>query len=111
MIKAEPSEALKANTVFSLGLDNPTYLLSSLQLANFRRKQMYFQNWISKERKALYFINTIILNLNQNSDKNWMIIANVESNHADIIQLIETISNDGTLEYQIKEDINLGTQK
>ena len=34
--KAEPSEALKANIVWSLGLNNPKYLLSSLQLNNFR---------------------------------------------------------------------------
>ena len=33
--KAEPSEALKANLVWSLGFKNPTYLLSSLQLNNF----------------------------------------------------------------------------
>lgn len=108
--KAEPSEALKANTVFSLGLDNPIYLLSSLQLANFRRKQNVHPELDIKGEKGAYFINTTF-NLNQNSDKNWMIIANVNQIHADIIQLIETISNDGTLEYQIKEDINLGTQK
>jgi len=108
--KAEPSEALKANTVFSLGFDNPTYLLSSLQLANFRRNQNVLPELDIKGEKGAYFINTTF-NLNQNSDKNWMIVANVNQNHADIIQLIETISNDGTLEYQIKEDINLGTQK
>ena len=34
--KAEPSEALKANVVWSRGLENPTHLLSSLQLNNFR---------------------------------------------------------------------------
>ena len=37
--KAEPSEALKANVAWSLGLDNPTYLLSSLQIAAFRKNQ------------------------------------------------------------------------
>ena len=108
--KAEPSEALKANTVFSLGLDNPIYLLSSLQLANFRRKQNVHPELDIKGEKGAYFINTTF-NLNQNSDKNWMIIANVNQNHADIVQLIETISNDKTLENQIREDINLGTQK
>jgi len=33
--KAEASEALKANVVWSIGLNNPKYLLSSLQLNNF----------------------------------------------------------------------------
>ena len=36
--KAEPSEALKANVVWSLGLSDPTILLSSLQLNQFRRE-------------------------------------------------------------------------
>ena len=108
--KAEPSEALKANTVFSLGLDNPMYLLSSLQLSNFRRKQSVHPELDIKGEKGAYFINTTF-NLNQNSDKNWMIVANVNQNHADIVQLIETISKDKTLENQIREDINLGTQK
>ena len=34
--KAEPSEALKANVAWSLGLDKPLHLLSSLQLNTFR---------------------------------------------------------------------------
>jgi hypothetical protein len=108
--KAEPSEALKANTVFSLGFDKPLYLLSSLQISNFRRKQNVNLELDIKGEKGAYFINTAF-NLNQNSDKNWMIVANVNQNHADIVQLIETISKDKTLEHQIKEDINLGNQK
>jgi len=108
--KAEPSEALKANTVFSLGLDNSTYLLSSLQLTNFRRKQNVHPELDIKGEKGAYFINTSF-DLNSNSNKSWMIVANVNQNHADIIRLTETISKDATLENQIKEDINLGTQK
>ena len=108
--KAEPSEALKANTVFSLGFDNPTYLLSSLQLANFRRKQNVHPEFDIKGEKGAYFINTSF-DLNSNSNKSWMIVANVNQNHSDIIQLSEIISKEATLESQIKEDINLGTQK
>ena len=36
--KAEPSEALKANIVWSLGLENSKHLLSSLQLDSFRKQ-------------------------------------------------------------------------
>lgn len=38
--KAEPSEALKANIVWSMGLENPKYLLSSLQVKNFRKRAL-----------------------------------------------------------------------
>ena len=37
--RAEPSESLRANVVYGLGLDAPTVLLSSLQLDDFRRGQ------------------------------------------------------------------------
>ena len=37
MDRAEPSEALKANIAWSVGLENPTYLLSSTQLDAFRK--------------------------------------------------------------------------
>jgi len=37
--KAEPSEALKSNIVWSLGIENPAYLVSSLQLSAFRKNK------------------------------------------------------------------------
>ncbi|MDZ7647330.1 MAG: hypothetical protein U5K54_09195 [Cytophagales bacterium] len=36
--KAEPSEALKANIAWSIGLENPKRLLSSLQLDSFQKR-------------------------------------------------------------------------
>ena len=108
--KAEPSEALKANTILSLGFDNPTYLLSSLQLSNFRRNKKVTLESDIKGEKGAYFVNKDF-NLLPNSSKEWMFVANVNQNHSDIIQLIDTISNDNSLENQIKEDIQLGTQK
>ena len=40
--KAEPSEALKCNIAWSLGLENTTYLVSSKQIAAFRKLQKIF---------------------------------------------------------------------
>ena len=55
--KAEPSEALKANLAWSLGLPNPTYLLSSLQLNNFRNNQPIQEEYDVKGEKGAYFIH------------------------------------------------------
>ena len=57
--KAEPSEALKANVAWSLGIDKPTYLLSSLQLPAFRKAQQ-LQNETEaalreRKRKRVHF--------------------------------------------------------
>ena len=107
--KAEPSEALKANIVWSLGLDKPTYLLSSLQLSAFRKFQDIHQETDIKGEKGAYFISTKLV-LEKNASKSWKIIANVNQNQAQVIQIADAISNDVTLENQIIQDIDLGTQ-
>ncbi len=107
--KAEPSEALKANIAWSLGLDNVTFLLSSIQLAAFRKFQKVKQETDIKGEKGAYFVSTDLF-LKKNSSKSWKIIANVNQNQSQVIDLADAISNDATLENQISEDINLGTQ-
>jgi hypothetical protein len=108
--KAEPSEALKANIVWSLGLNNPKYLVSSLQLSNFRKKQFITPENDIKGEKGAYFINSDIV-INSNSKKEWMFVANVNQDHSDIVQIIETIKTDKNIESLVKEDVELGTKK
>ena len=107
--RAEPSEALKANIVWSLGFDKPTYLLSSLQLSAFRKFQDIHQETDIKGEKGAYFISTKLV-LEKNATKTWKIIANVNQNQSEVIQIADAISNDETLENQIIQDIDLGTQ-
>jgi hypothetical protein len=107
--KAEPSESLKANITWSLGLDNTTYLLSSLQLTAFRKFQKVHQETDIKGEKGAYFISTDLF-LTKNSSKSWKIIANVNQNQAQVIQLADAICNDKALDNQIIQDIDLGTQ-
>jgi hypothetical protein len=107
--KAEPSEALKANIVWSLGLDKPTYLLSSLQVSAFRKFHDIHQETDIKGEKGAYFISTKLV-LEKNTTKTWKIIANVNQNQSEVIQIADAISNDVTLEKQIIQDIDLGTQ-
>ena len=107
--KAEPSEALKANIAWSLGLENPTYLVSSKQVAAFRNQQQITQEEDIKGEKGAYFVSNNLA-LAKNSSKSWKIIANVNQNQAQVIQLAEAICNDKTLESQLLDDIELGTQ-
>lgn len=107
--KAEPSEALKANIVWSLGMKNPTYLLSSKQLPAFRKLQKLIGETDIKGEKGAYFISND-LHLAKNSSKDWKIIANVNQNQSQVIQLCESIIYDKTLENQIIEDVELGKQ-
>ncbi|MDG1039231.1 MAG: hypothetical protein P8O89_09840, partial [Polaribacter sp.] len=107
--KAEPSEALKANIVWSLGIKNPTYLLSSLQLDNFRRGKDLYQEVDVKAEKGAYFISGD-LNLNGNETKEWSFVANVNQTIGDIHRISEAIINDKNLAKSILEDIQIGTK-
>jgi hypothetical protein len=107
--RAEPSEALKANIVWSLGMNNPTHLLSSKQLPAFRKLQKITGETDIKGEKGAYFISNE-LHLPQNTSKDWKIIANVNQNQSQVIQLCESILHDKTLEKQLIDDVELGKQ-
>lgn len=107
--KAEPSEALKANIAWSIGLKDVNYLLSSGQLNRFRQKDKIQGEKDIKGEKGAYFISSEI-SLPGNSSKKWTIIANVNQNHAQIISLAESIKSKANLEKQIQDDIDSGTQ-
>uniref|UniRef100_UPI0011118695 Bacterial beta-1,3-oligosaccharide phosphorylase n=1 Tax=metagenome TaxID=256318 RepID=UPI0011118695 len=108
--KAEPSEALKANIAWSLGLNNPKYLVSSLQLNHFRNGKSISPEDDIKGEKGAYFLNTV-MTLEANTQKEWMIIANVNQDHSDIIAITETIQNNKKIAEDINTDIELGTKR
>jgi len=108
--KAEPSEALKANVVWSLGVSNPTYLVSSLQLENFRNHKSLSQETDVKAEKGAYFVHQE-LSLEGNASKSWKIIADVNFNHPKVFEIIHHIKNNNQLDEEIENDIAHGTAK
>jgi hypothetical protein len=106
--KAEPSEALKANVVWSLGLDHPTYLLSSLQVKNFRKGHDISGEKDIKGEKGAYFLHDT-LSLPPQAKQSWHILANVNQNHADIAELSNRIETDKQLGDNVLKDIQAGT--
>lgn len=108
--KAEPSEALKANVVWSLGLENPTYLLSSLQLAAFRQGKPLRQEEDVKAEKGAYFLHQQVV-LAPHSEKAWMIVANVNQSHTTLAQLLAWIKNEKGLAQLVDDDVAAGTKR
>ncbi len=108
--KAEPSEALKANVAWSLGLDNPLHLLSSLQLDTFRKGLKVTQEEDVKAEKGSYFINKEIT-LTAGEKKKWIIVADVNQSQADVVAIINDIVTNKNLQTLIEEDILLGSKK
>jgi len=108
--KAEPSEALKANAVWSFGLKNPTHLLSSLQLNRFRNQQPLQEEHDVKGEKGAYFVRSEI-ELSAGSHKDWAIVANVNLDHAHMVRLIRSIKEDEDLPEKVNRDIERGSDK
>ena len=107
--KAEPSEALKASIAWSVGIDNATYLVSSLQVDNFRKGIDIQQEVDVRAEKGAYFI-CAELALQPNYDKTWMIVANVNQSIIAIKEISEKIKNESNLFEIVQENIELGTK-
>lgn len=108
--KAEPSEALKANIAWSLGLENVQYLLSSTQLKAFRNKGSVKAEYDVKGEKGAYFVNTHI-SLSAGTSEKWKLIANVNHNHSQVVSLNKSINEVSKLSEIIDENIEEGTHK
>ena len=108
--KAEPSEALKSNIVWSSGLNNPTYLLSSTQLDNFRQGESVAQEVDVKAEKGAYFVSSS-LDISSSSEESWFFVANVNQSISDVVEVSELIRNEKDLESLVHENIELGTEK
>ena len=107
--KAEPSEALKANIAWSVGLENPKYLLSTQQLNNFRNGLEIKTEQDIKAEKGAFFVQSEIIMASKN-EKQWLTIANVNQNQSAIIRLSELIKTDKNLRTTLQVDIDTGTR-
>ena len=108
--RAEPSEALKANVAWSCGLESPRYLLSSLQLDAFRRGLPVREEIDMRAEKGAYFV-TQEIQLGANDSKQWMIVADVNKDHAAVAQLMHQIQTDNQIAHKVQADIRKGTKR
>jgi len=106
--KAEPAEALKANTAWSAGLENPTYLLSTLQLQQFRAAKSIRQEEDVKGEKGAYWVVSRF-SVPESAEKKWMIVANVNQNHSAVVALAEQLKNESQIFANVLENVEAGT--
>lgn len=107
--KAEPSEALKANIVWSLGIENPKILLSSRQLNNFKKGKKIHQEEDVRAEKGAYFISSELM-LDGNKTCTWTFVANVNQTVSDIYAISEKIKDENQLLEEVQKDIDRGTE-
>lgn len=108
--KAEPSEALKANTVWAYGLENPVFLLSSLQVSAFRNGEKIRQEEDVKGEKGAYLVISRF-QLASGESKKWSLVANVNQTQSAIVQLGNHIRQGSKLMEAVLADVENGSRK
>ncbi len=88
--KAEPSEALKATTVWSVGLEPSTILLSSRQLDRFRTGQPLAPEAAVRAERGAYFVEAT-LDLAAGEVRTWQTVADIEQDVASVIELADML--------------------
>ena len=107
--RAEPSEALKANIVWSTGLNGAKRLLSSTQIEQFRQGHEVIEETDIRAKRGAYLLATKI-ELTTGGEENWSIIAEVNKSITALVALEEKIK-DPDIDNLIEQDIEAGTQE
>jgi hypothetical protein len=102
---AEPSEALRATTVFALGLAGARHLLSSAQLDRFRRGEALVPEADVRGRRGAFFAHAD-LTLAPGETRRWRLVADVGQDHARVAALVNGLAS-GDLEARVDEDLRL----
>ena len=107
---AEASESLKAATIWPVGFDKPTILLSSLQIDAFKNgEDVSTESDICGYRGA-YMINDTV-SLSSGEVKEWHMVAEVNQDASDVALLIDQVGeNKNELINQILADVEIGTE-
>lgn len=107
--RAEPSEALRVNTVWTHGLKNAHYLLSSSQLKKIRAGAKPHSESESKGVRGAFF-TCAQLQIDAHQSNHWYFVAEVNQDSAQVNNLIDLIENSTNLEELLELDIKKGTE-
>ncbi|UCH14888.1 MAG: hypothetical protein JSV22_02715, partial [Bacteroidales bacterium] len=107
--KAEPSEGLKATTVWATGLKHAKRLLSSSQVNNFRNGKDITEEADIRALRGSYFINATF-SLEPGVAKHWYTVAEINQDITDIKALEDLLNSGHNIENLLEEDISTGTE-
>jgi hypothetical protein len=102
--RAEPSEALTANMVWSDGFPDAKILLSTRQVENFRKGDPLETEMDIRASRGAYLINTEA-DLLPGSGKSWYIVADVDQNAGQLASLNHLILNSGNIASLLRQDV------
>ena len=102
---AEPSESLRATTVFALGLSGGRRLLSSRQLDAFRHGATPVEETDVRGRRGAFLVHAEVA-LEAGATRRWRFVADVAQDHARVVALVNALAGDeGALEARVEDDL------
>ena len=107
--RAEPSEALKANTVWSCGLPRTKVLLSSRQLDLFRSGQPIVEEVDVKAEKGAFLVQSE-LTIAADSEASWALVADVHQGPSDVAETKARLQDREAFFEAIRKDVEAGTK-
>lgn len=107
--RPEPSEALRVNTAWSLGLEAPVRLLSTAQLAAFRRGEALVEETDVCGRRGAYLVNAALA-LEPGTSREWFVVADLALDASAVVALEALLAGGGDLRAQVMEDVERGTE-
>ncbi|MGB5721050.1 MAG: hypothetical protein WBM34_10170 [Woeseiaceae bacterium] len=106
--RAEPAESLRANTVFCLGLDAPSILISSNQLQAFRVGQSPRAEKHKRGIRGAYLVNTS-LDLAPQATQKWQFVADMEKSQSDVVELQKKLMHPVGVATEIASSVEAGS--
>ena len=107
--RPEPSEALRATTVWSEGIESARRFLCSAQLDRFRQGLEVEEETLIRGRRGAYFIHTRLA-LPADSRKQWSMVAEVDQDAARVAVVLQLLKSGTNLRAQLDEDVERGTE-
>jgi hypothetical protein len=107
--KAEPSEALKATTVWSTGLGSNEKLLCSRQLDTFRSGLPVESETDVRAARGAYFLKSGF-KLSPGEEQAWYLVAEIEQDVSDVRLLTRLLKSKADKKRLIEEDIKKGSE-
>lgn len=109
--KAEPSEALKATSVWSLSsAKGSKYLVSESQLNAFRYGKPIETEFDVKAKRGAYYLHATY-QLKNSESQQWYFAAEVNQDSSDVANLNKFLCEAEDIEQQIEDDISNGTKQ
>jgi hypothetical protein len=108
--RSEPSEALRATTVWSTGLEPDAILLSARQLERFRRGERVETEASVRGERGAYFVHAEAV-LAPDEPLEWLTVAEIEQDAAAVVALVDALERPAELAATVEADVRAGSDR